>query len=102
MNKQKPYIFIIDVTARSPKGVKALNSKLRGVGIADVPNARFVLEQRAIEQVKLAYQEKYPGVPMQFSARSTRIEQQFLIVEGLEAEPEPTTPNEKQDEQTEK
>lgn len=89
MSKQKPYIFIIDVTARSPKGVKALNSKLRGVGIADVPNARLVLEQRAIEQVKLAYQEKYPGVPMQFSAKSTRIEQQFLIVEGLEAESEP-------------
>lgn len=88
MSKQKPYIFIIDVTARSPKEVKALNSKLRGVGIADVPNARLVLEQRAIEQVKLAYQEKYPGVPMQFSAKSTRIEQQFLIVEGLEAEPE--------------
>lgn len=100
MSKQKPYIFIIDVTARSPKGIKALNSKLRGVGIADVPNARLVLEQRAIEQVKLAYQEKYPGVPMQFSAKSTRIEQQFLIVEGLEAEPE--AQNEKQDEQTEK
>ena len=100
MNKQKPYIFIIDVTARSPKGVKALNSKLRGVGIADVPNARLVLEQRAIEQVKLAYQEKYPGVPMQFSAKSTRIEQDFLIVEGLEADPEAQT--EKQDEKTEK
>lgn len=100
MSKQKPYIFIIDITARSPKGIKALNSKLRGVGVADVPNARLVLEQRAIEQVKLAYQEKYPGVPMQFSAKSTRIEQQFLIVEGLEAEPE--AQNEKQDEQTEK
>lgn len=100
MSKQKPYIFIIDITARSPKGIKALNSKLRGVGVADVPNARLVLEQRAIEQVKLAYQEKYPGVPMQFSAKSTRIEQQFLIVEGLEAEPEAQT--KKQDEQTEK
>lgn len=93
MSKQKPYIFIIDVTAKSPKGVKALNSKLRGVGVADVPNARLVLEQRAIEQVKLAYQEKYPGVPMQFSAKSTRIEQQFLIVEGLEADPETQTEN---------
>lgn len=95
---QKPYIFIIDVTAISPKGVKALNSKLRGVGVADVPNARLVLEQRAIEQVKLAYQEKYPGVPMRFSAKSTRIDQQFLIVEGLE----PETQTENQDEQSEK
>lgn len=90
---QKPYIFIIDVAAISPKGVKAFNSKLRGVGVADVPNARLVLEQRAIEQVKLAYQEKYPGVPMRFSAKSTRIDQQFLIVEGLEAEPEAQTEN---------
>lgn len=89
MSNQKPYIFIIDVTGKSPKGVKALNSKLRGVGVADVPNARLVLEQRAIEQVKLAYQEKYPGVPMQFSAKSTRIDQQFLIVEGLEPETQP-------------
>lgn len=93
MSKQKPYIFIIDVTAKSPKGVKALNSKLRGVGVADVPNARLVLEQRAIEQVKLAYQEKYPGMPMRFSAKSTRIEQEFLIVEGLEADPETQTEN---------
>lgn len=93
MSKQKPYIFIIDVTAKSPKGVKALNSKLRGVGVADVPNARLVLEQRAIEQVKLAYQEKYPGMPMRFSAKSTRIEQEFLIVEGLEADPEIQTEN---------
>lgn len=93
MSKQKPYIFIIDVAAKSPKGVKALNSKLRGVGVADVPNARLVLEQRAIEQVKLAYQEKYPGMPMRFSAKSTRIEQQFLIVEGLEADPETQTEN---------
>lgn len=93
MSKQKPYIFIIDVTAKSPKGIKALNSKLRGVGVADVPNARLVLEQRAIEQVKLAYQEKYPGMPMRFSAKSTRIEQEFLIVEGLEADPETQTEN---------
>lgn len=93
MSKQKPYIFIIDVAAKSPKGVKALNSKLRGVGVADVPNARLVLEQRAIEQVKLAYQEKYPGMPMRFSAKSTRIEQEFLIVEGLEPDPETQTEN---------
>lgn len=91
MSKQKPYIFIIDVMAKSPKGGKALDLKLRGVGVADVPNARFVLEQRAIEQVKLAYQEKYPGIPMRFTARSTRIEQAFLIVEGLEADPETQT-----------
>lgn len=94
MSKQKPYIFIIDVTAKSPKGVKALNSKLRGVGVADVPNARLVLEQRAIEQVKLAYQEKYPGIPMRFSAKSTRIEQEFLIVEELEPDPEAQIENE--------
>lgn len=94
MSKQKPYIFIIDVTAKSPKGGQALNSKLRGVGVADVPNARLVLEQRAIEQVKLAYQEKYPGIPMQLSAKSTRIEQHFLIVEGLESDPEAQPENE--------
>lgn len=93
MSKQKPYIFIIEVTAKS-KGVKALNSKHKGVGIADVPNARAVVEERAIAELKLAYQKKYPGVPMQFSAKSTRIEQQFLIVEGLESDPEAQPENE--------
>ena len=102
MSKQKHYIFIIDVTAKSSKGMKPLNAKLRGVGVADVPNARLVLETRAIEEVKAAYQAKYPGVPMQFSAKSTRIEQSFLIVEGLEAEPEPEAQNQNEDEKSEK
>ena len=102
MSKQKPYIFIIDVVAKSPKGIKALDSKIRGVGVADVPNARLVLEQKAIEQVRTEYAIKFPGIPMRFAVKSTRIEQQFLIVEGLEAEPEPEAQTEKQDEQTEK
>ena len=45
---------------------------------------------------------KFPGIPMRFAVKSTRIEQQFLIVEGLEAEPEPEAQTENEHEQTEK
>lgn len=83
------YIFTIDVTARpKDKTLKALKSTLRGVGIADVPNARLVLEQKAIADVKEAYAKKYPGVAMDITAKSNRIDHKFLIVEGLEPETE--------------
>lgn len=96
----KPYIFIIDVSALAPKGVKVLNKTLRGVGVAEIPNARAVLEERDIEQAREAYAKEYPGIPMRFTAKSTRIHQQFLIVEDGESEAQTDTKNE-QPEQTE-
>ena len=95
---EKPYIFQIDVTARSPKGLKELNGTYRGIALADgVPNAKAVLEERAIEFIKQEYETQYPGMPMQFTAKSTRIKQDFLIVEDLESQ----TQKRKEDENNE-
>lgn len=91
------YIFQIDVTARPlTKEFKALKSTIRGLGIADCPNARLVLEKRAIEDVVKAYEKKYPEVRIEATAKSIRIEHKFLIVEGLD---DPDTQNDEQNEE---
>ena len=83
---EKPYIFQIDVTAKSPKGLRELNGTFRGIGLADnVPNAKAVLEKKAVEFIKQQYDIQYPGMPMQFTAKSTRIKQDFLIAEDAES-----------------
>jgi hypothetical protein len=98
---KKPYIFHIEVSAKFPTGkkIRLSNSTFRGVGIANVPNAKAVLEERAIEQIRSAYLQKWPMMGVQVTAKSTRINQDFLIVEGMD-DPYPETQTANEDEQT--
>lgn len=76
--------FQIKVVAKAPEGYKPRTMSLTGLGVSNKAKAQEILETQAIELYKTALAEANPDVDFKFSAVSTKMNPQFVIVDNEE------------------
>ncbi|MDL2243829.1 hypothetical protein LJB84_03210 [Bacteroidales bacterium OttesenSCG-928-J19] len=82
MSKEK--YFQIKVTAKAPEGYKPRTTSLTGICVSNKANAQKVLEEKCIALYKKALTEANPGVEFKFTATTTKMNPQFVIVDNDE------------------
>jgi len=82
MSKEKYYQ--IKVTAKAPENYKPRTMSLTGLCVSNKANAQETLEAKAVEMYKEALAEANPGIDFKFTATTTKMNPQFIIVDNDE------------------